>query len=120
MRLMKTAIAIPVLFVVPILAQPHITAVVSAADSQPGVALGGLATIYGTGLSDAQYFLSALPYPTKMGHTEVLLCVPTAAQYASAAGCISLGMTYASPTQINIYFPDSLPNLPGMAPDSYL
>ncbi len=97
---------------------PHIAAVVSAADSYAGIALGGLATIYGTGLSDAEHLLVALPYPTKLGPTDVLLCLSTAAQYASAAGCFSLGLTYAGPTQINVYVPDVLPALPGMGPSA--
>lgn len=97
---------------------PHINAVVSAADSNGGVTLGGLATIYGTGLSDAEHFLSTSSYPAKIGPTEVLLCVPTAVRFATAGGCISLGLTYASPTQINIYLPDVLPVLPGLAPQA--
>src|ERR1017187_9458848 len=71
---------------------PHLTAFVSAADSYPGVALGGLATIYGTGLSDAEHFLSALPYPTKLGPTDVSLCVAhrVAGAGVTPGGCISL------------------------------
>jgi uncharacterized protein (TIGR03437 family) len=110
-----------VLFVTLIIAggaQPRVTAVVSAADSIGGISLGGLATIYGTGLSDAAYSLSGLPYPTKLGPTEVLLCVPSAAPYGSVAGCTNAGLTYASPTQINFAIPDSLPVLPGMGPES--
>lgn len=97
----------------PAFGQPHIASVVSAADSQGGIALGGLITVYGAGMSDAVHLLAALPYPTKMGPTEILLCINSAAKFASDAGCFALGLTYVSATQINAYLPESTPPLPG-------
>src|ERR1017187_9705977 len=62
------ALAVGLLFVVaaPAFAQPHIQAVVSGADFSPGIALGGIGTVFGTGLSDKQYqFGSSLSSQTR-------------------------------------------------------
>ena len=94
---------------------PHIAAVVSAADSASGIALGGLATIYGTGLSDAAY-TTGPPWPTQLGHTQVLACNTI---YAPIP-CAPMGVLYAGPTQINFYIPGSFvftsAPTPGVAP----
>lgn len=96
-------------------AQPHISAVVSAADFAPGVTFGGLATIFGTGLSDASYQAQALPLPTKLGNTQIFVCyaapVPTAqlANIVTFLGCAPTGLVYASATQVNLLLPNPLP-----------
>ena len=89
----------------PLFAQtPQITAIVSAADSQPRVAVGGLATMYGTNFANTGISAATTPWPSKLGDTEVLICeIPVALER-----CISAGLTYAGPTQLNFYVPPTI------------
>jgi hypothetical protein len=88
---------------------PHITSVVSAADFNSGVGLGGIGSIFGTGLSDGTYQFSSTPYPTQLGPTQVFLCLPNAFQGQDLNSvCQPLGLTFASPDQINFLAPDVL------------
>jgi uncharacterized protein (TIGR03437 family) len=101
------------------IAQPKITAVVNAADFTSNVAYGGLGTIFGMALSDANYSAPGLPLPQKLGPTELFVCVGGAG-YANRTeitdgGCEALQLIYASPTQINFLMFDSLPQKPGFA-----
>jgi uncharacterized protein (TIGR03437 family) len=79
----------------------RITAVVSAADSQPRVAVGGLGTIYGDNLAGGNFSAPGTPWPAKLGDTEVWICdSPVVAEL-----CVFAGLTYAGPTQVNFFVP---------------
>jgi uncharacterized protein (TIGR03437 family) len=84
---------------------PKITAVVRAADFQPGIPPDDYGTIYGTGLADATYQASTLPWPTKLGSTEVFGCSVYVGFMASA--CQAFPVFFAAPTQVNFYVPTS-------------
>lgn len=94
--------------------RPKVTAVVSGADFRPGVTLSGYATLFGTGLSDAEYKAQTLPYPQKLGNTQVHVCywisVPPAQlpNIISFLGCVPTALVYVSPAQINFLIPPSL------------
>ena len=109
------ALAVGLLFVAaaPALAQPHIQAVVSGADFSPGIALGGIGTVFGTGLSDKQYQFSALPFPVKLGPTDVFVCLAGKISQFNESTCQALQLIFVSPSQINFLLFDSLPNKPG-------
>ncbi len=88
----------------------------------PGVTFSGYATIFGTGLSDAEYKAQAVPYPQKLGSTQVFFCysapVPTSQQadIINFLGCVPTSLVYASPSQINFLLPAyslTPPNLVG-------
>jgi hypothetical protein len=92
--------------------------VVSGADFGPGIALGGLATIFGTNLSDAVYQATSSPYPTTLGTTQAALC--PAGQIASIQSddCQYVQLIYVSPTQINFLVPMTFAQLiPGIVQD---
>jgi len=93
-------------------AQPKINAVIGAASSinlitfnvrggftTGGLAVDGLATIFGSGLATGQAQASSTPWPGKLGDTEVFICPLT-------AGCKRGGLLYVSPTQINFQIPN--------------
>jgi hypothetical protein len=115
---MKKVIAVLFLFIVPVVAAPHIAAVVNSADSAPGIPLNSFGTVYGNGLSDAIYPATVYPFPTSLGPTTAALCravpLPT-----SLAGCQLLALTYASPTQINFIMPNATQNTPGFPSDPF-
>jgi len=104
-----------------LLAQPKIAAVVSAADFGAGVTFGALGTIFGSGLSDANNPAKTIPYPLKLGTTELFMCLPGArsAPVVTDAGCEPLGMTFAGPSQINFLIPAALPQKPGWGGDTF-
>jgi hypothetical protein len=97
---------------------PHIAAVVSAADFNPGVTFSGYATIFGTALSDAARSAQSLPYPQELGTTQVFLCYSVPVPFDQAAniitflGCVPTALVYASPSQINFLIPSTLPSPP--------
>jgi uncharacterized protein (TIGR03437 family) len=84
-----------------VLAQsPQISAIVSSASYSPlNLTIHGLASIFGSGLSDAVYEASALPWPTKLGKTSVFSCV--------GANCTALPLLYVGPGLVNFLLPDS-------------
>jgi len=103
--------------------RPRITAVVSAADFQPGVTFSEYTTIFGTGLSDAVYQAQALPYPQKLGVTQVYLCNSAPVPLSQAQnvldflGCVPAALVYVSPSQVNLLIPADMPPkraLPGL------
>jgi len=96
----------------PINAQPHILSVVSGADFTSGIALGGLGTVFGTGLSDSQYQFAALPFPLRLGPTEAFICVAGKISQLDASQCQALQLIFASPSQINFILFSSLPAIP--------
>jgi uncharacterized protein (TIGR03437 family) len=79
-----------------------------------GVALGGLGTVFGSGLADASYS-ATLPLPKKLGSTELFACVETIRNIGSVteAGCEALKLLYVGPNQINFLLFDPLPQKPG-------
>ena len=89
--------------------RPNISAVVSSGDFKAGISFSGLASIFGSNLSDAEYRAPSLPLPNKLGNTEVFLCSLVAARNVEASACVSVGIVYAGKTQINVLLPDSLP-----------
>src|ERR1017187_6933223 len=93
--------------------QPHIAAVVSGADFTFGIALGGFATVFGTGLADGKYQAPGTPYPLKLGSTELFVCLPGKISQINASECVALQVIYASPSQVNFLLFSSLPQLPG-------
>ena len=101
------------------IAQPRVAAVVNGADFTNGVAYGGLGTVFGTGLSDANYSAAALPLPKKLGPTELFVCVGgngfAVRTEITDGGCEAIQLVYASPTQINFLMFDSLQQKPGFA-----
>lgn len=101
-------------------AQPKISAIVSSADFQAGVAYGGLGTVFGSGLSDADYPAGAIPWPKKLGKTELFACIPSVRPIGiTEAGCEALELLFAGPGQINFRLFDSLPQKPGFAVPSF-
>jgi len=96
--------------------RPKINAVVSAADFRPGVTFSGYATIFGAGLSDGEYKAQTVPYPPKLGSTQVFFCystpVPVSADIVTFLGCIPTSLVYASPSQINFLIPAALTTPP--------
>jgi uncharacterized protein (TIGR03437 family) len=93
------------LLAAPLAAQtPKITALVSAADSQPRIAVGGLGSIYGVNLAAGNSAAAGAPWPTKLGDTEVWIC----GSPIVVERCVFAGLTYASPTQINFYVPGTI------------
>lgn len=96
-------------------AAPHITAIVSAADFQYGIAFSGIATIFGTGLAETTRQYTSLPYPTILGSTEAFVCVRGNIPQVSATLCEPLKLIFVSATQINFQMLDSLPSRPGFS-----
>jgi uncharacterized protein (TIGR03437 family) len=87
------------LFVASSYGQPLITQVVNSADGLPFIAPGSLISIFGSELS-AQTASAEFAWPTALGGSSVLVCqTPTQ--------CVSAGLLYVSPTQINVYAPTS-------------
>jgi len=74
-------------------APPHITAVVSAADSKSAVAPGGLMTLYGANLSPTNQATSTIPVPTALANS----CITVNGQ--------PIPLIFVSPTQINAQMP---------------
>ena len=106
-----------IFFAVSAAAQPRVAAVVNAADFTNGVAYGGLGTVFGANLSDANYSATSLPLPKNLGPTELFVCVGgngfANRTAITDAGCEALQLVYVSPTQINFLMFDSLPQKPG-------
>src|SRR5262249_13848477 len=92
---------------------PHITAVVSGADFNTGVALEGIGTVFGTNLSDGLYQFSALPFPKKLGQTDAFVCLPGKITQFNESLCAAVQLIFVSPSQINFLMFDALPNIPG-------
>ncbi|MCU1328335.1 MAG: hypothetical protein JWN34_3705 [Bryobacterales bacterium] len=89
----------------PVWAQPvpRIVSVVNAASFQPSqVSLGGYVSIFGANLSDGTY-VSPVPYPKKLGGTEVFVCTVNTAftEVLDSPACDAVQIQYASPGQIN-------------------
>jgi len=81
-----------------------VNAVVSAGDFLPGVANEGLATVFGTALSDRAYQASSLPLPRKLGETELRYCDQRTTAWDQ---CFPMELVYVGPTQINFRVPPS-------------
>lgn len=100
--------------------QPHILAIVSGADFQPGITFSGYASIFGTGLSDAVHVAQGSPYAQQLGPTQVFFCysapVPLSQgqNIISLLDCVPSPLVYASPSQINFVVPaaSALPSNP--------
>lgn len=88
---------------------PSVAAVVRAADFQPGIPPDDYGTAYGTGLADATYQASSVPWPTKLGSTEVFGCPSGFPPPAGSlpTGCQSFPVFFASAGQVNFYVPAS-------------
>jgi uncharacterized protein (TIGR03437 family) len=74
-------------------APPHITAVVSAADSKSAAAPGGLITLYGSNLSPTNQATSQIPVPTALANS----CVTVNGQ--------PIPLIFVSPSQVNAQMP---------------
>lgn len=86
---------------------PNIAAIVSGGSfrtygsiSGQALAAHGLATIFGSNLSDAEYRAGGLPWPVSLGKTSVFICDP------KETACTALALTYAAPGQLNFLLPD--------------
>jgi hypothetical protein len=88
---------------------PHISSIVSSADFSPGITLNSFGTIFGTGLSDAVYQASSMPFPTSLGPTRVALCLPGETTQIQSPACADIQLIFVSPTQINFLVFASLP-----------
>jgi uncharacterized protein (TIGR03437 family) len=97
-------------------AQPHITAVVSAADFAGGIAYRGLGTVFGSDLADGSY-AATLPFPKRLGSTELFVClgIIRSVEDVAGPGCEPLQLIYASPTQVNFLMYDNAPQKPWFA-----
>jgi hypothetical protein len=89
---------------------PTITSVVSAASFNAGqVSASGFVSIFGTGLAD-QTYIAPVPYPNKLGSTEVFVCPQNIPSSRLTSGDLSLcqaaRVQYASPAQLNVVLPD--------------
>jgi uncharacterized protein (TIGR03437 family) len=78
--------------------RPVILAVVSSADFQAGIAFEGLASIFGTGLSDSAYGAASVPLPIELGQTQVRYCAPLSAVWDD---CVPMELLYVGRDQIN-------------------
>jgi uncharacterized protein (TIGR03437 family) len=76
-----------------VLKPPLISSIVNAADQTPGLAPGGLISIFGSSLSNGTVSANQLPLSKGLGN----ICL-----YASS---VALPMQYVSPTQINAQLP---------------
>ena len=74
-------------------ASPHITAIVSAADSKSQAAPGGLITVYGSNLSPTNQATSQIPVPTALANS----CITVNGQ--------PIPLIFVSPTQVNAQMP---------------
>lgn len=74
-------------------APPHISAVVSAADSKSPAAPGGLITVYGSQLSPTNLATSQIPVPTALANS----CITVNGQ--------PIPLIFVSPTQVNAQMP---------------
>lgn len=64
-------------------------------------ALGGLATIFGSGLSDGIHQARSFPLPQQLGPTSAQIC-------QTGLGCVPLSLLYVNPGQVNLYIPETL------------
>jgi uncharacterized protein (TIGR03437 family) len=76
---------------------PTITGMGSGADFSPNVSTEGFLAVFGSGLAISETISpGAAYYPFLLGDTQAFACtVPD-------AGCRSIGVQYASPTQVNV------------------
>jgi uncharacterized protein (TIGR03437 family) len=74
-------------------APPHISAIVSAADSKSAAAPGGLITLYGSNLSPTNQATSQIPVPTALANS----CVTVNGQ--------PIPLIFVSPSQVNAQMP---------------
>jgi uncharacterized protein (TIGR03437 family) len=81
--------------------RPTIGAAVSAADFQYGIAYEGLATIFGSHLSD-QTYTASVPLPARLGPTEVRYCPQLSTSWDQ---CVPMELLFVSPAQINFRVP---------------
>ena len=87
------ALAVFVLMVSPVMAQPTVTSVVNAASFQRFVCAGAIASIFGTGLAPSTARASSVPLPTTLGGVTVTV------------DGIEAPLYFVSPRQINVQLP---------------
>lgn len=88
---------------------PVILAVTSGAFGNAAATEDGLATVFGTGLSDSVYAAGSLPLPTHLGPTTLNVCLVLP---AGTGPCYDAQLLYVSALQVNFYLPA------GMVPPS--
>ncbi|MDZ4802530.1 MAG: hypothetical protein SGI92_30595 [Bryobacteraceae bacterium] len=87
-------------------AQPRVTFVSNSADGLGWIAFGGLATMYGSGLSSSTASARAVPLPKVLGGVELLIC---AGVMFPDRPCPAAPLLYVSPDQINFQIPVDAP-----------
>ena len=86
---------------------PRIAALLNSATFKEQIAFSSIVSIFGDNLADATAWAEAVPLPSKLAGAEVSVCNAKVGSSTSWLDCVPMGITYASPTQINAVFPDA-------------